>query len=168
MSSWSSLTMVSFFCLFVCFLLDVFFIYISNAIPFPSFLSENLLYLSPALPPNPPIPTSWPWHSTVLGHIILTRSRASPPTDGRLGHPLLYMQLETQALGVLVSSYCFSYRVSDPFNSLGTFSSSFIGDPVFHPIDNCEHPLLYLWQGFYDSLGYLRPCPKESKIQNAN
>jgi hypothetical protein len=27
---------------------------------------------------------------------------------------------------------------------LGIFSSSFIGDPVFHPIDDCEHPPLYL------------------------
>jgi hypothetical protein len=55
------------------------------------------------------------------------------------------MQLETQALGVLVSSYCCStYRVADPFSSLGTFSSSFIGSPVFHTIDDCKHPLLYL------------------------
>ena len=55
------------------------------------------------------------------------------------------MQLETRALGVLVSSYCCStYRVADPFSSLGTFSSSSIGGPVFHPIDDCEHPLLYL------------------------
>jgi hypothetical protein len=55
------------------------------------------------------------------------------------------MQLETQALGVLVSSYCCStYRVADPFNSLGTFSSSFIGGLVFQLIDDCEHPLLYL------------------------
>jgi hypothetical protein len=55
------------------------------------------------------------------------------------------MQLETQVLGVLVSSYCcYSCRVADPFSSLGTFSSSFIGDPVFHPIEDCEHPLLYL------------------------
>jgi hypothetical protein len=47
--------------------------------------------------------------------------------------------------GVLVSSYCCSsYRVADPFSSLSTFSSSFIGDPVFHPIADCEHPLLYL------------------------
>jgi hypothetical protein len=54
------------------------------------------------------------------------------------------MQLETRALRVLVSSYCSStYRVADPFSSLGIFSSSSIGDPVFHPIDNCEHPLLY-------------------------
>jgi hypothetical protein len=27
---------------------------------------------------------------------------------------------------------------------LGTLSSSSIGGPVFHPIDDCEHPLLYL------------------------
>jgi hypothetical protein len=55
------------------------------------------------------------------------------------------MQLEIRALGVLASSYCCStYRVADPFSFLGTFSSSSIGLPVFHPIDDCEHPLLYL------------------------
>jgi hypothetical protein len=47
--------------------------------------------------------------------------------------------------GVLVSSYCCSsYSFSDSFSSLGTFSSSPIVGPVFHPIDDCEHPLLYL------------------------
>jgi hypothetical protein len=65
------------------------------------------------------------------------------PRDGLLGHLLLHMLLETRALGVLVSSYCCStYRVADPVSSLGTFSSSFIGGPVFHPIADCEHPLL--------------------------
>ena len=55
------------------------------------------------------------------------------------------MQLETRALGVLVSSYCCSsYRAAEPFSSLGAFSRSFIGGPAFHPIDDCEHPLLYL------------------------
>jgi hypothetical protein len=55
------------------------------------------------------------------------------------------MQLETQALEVLVSSYCCStYRVADPFSSLGTFSNSSIGGPVIHSIDDCEHPLLCL------------------------
>jgi hypothetical protein len=77
--------------------------------------------------------------------MTFAKPRASPPTDGRLGYPLLHMQLETQLWGVLVSSYCCSpYRVADPFSSLGTFSSSFIRDPVFHPLDDCEHPLLYL------------------------
>jgi hypothetical protein len=47
--------------------------------------------------------------------------------------------------GVLVSSDCYStYRVADPFSSLGTFSSSSIGSPVIHPIADCEHPLLCL------------------------
>jgi hypothetical protein len=54
------------------------------------------------------------------------------------------MQLETGALRVLVSSYCSTYRIADPFSSLGTFSSSSIGCPVFHPIADCEHPLLCL------------------------
>jgi hypothetical protein len=99
----------------------------------------------PTLIPNPPTPASWPWYSLVMGHMIFTRPRASPPIDGQLGHPLLHMQPETQNWGVLVSSYCCSsYRVADPFSSLGTFSSSFIRGPVFHPIDDCEHPLLYL------------------------
>jgi hypothetical protein len=55
------------------------------------------------------------------------------------------MQLETQLWRLLVSSYCCSsYKVADPFSSLGTFSRSFIRGPVFHPIDDCEQPLLYL------------------------
>jgi hypothetical protein len=48
-------------------------------------------------------------------------------------------------MGALVSSYCCStYRVGDTFSSLGTFSSSSIRGPVFHPIDECEYQLLYL------------------------
>jgi hypothetical protein len=98
-----------------------------------------------ALLSNPPTSTSWPWNSPVLGRMIFARPRAFPSIDGQLGHPLLHMQLETQLWGLLVNSYCCSsYRVADPFSSLGTFSSSFIGGPVFHPIDDCEHPLLYL------------------------
>jgi hypothetical protein len=101
-------------------------------------------YTLPSPPTLQPTPTSWPWHSPLLGPWIFTRPGASPPTDGWLGHPLLHMQLET-ALGVRISSYCcFSYRVADAFSSLGTFSSSFIGDPVFHPIADCERPLLFL------------------------
>jgi hypothetical protein len=41
---------------FVCFylfLLDIFFIYISNVIPFSSFLSKNALSPSPSPPPAP-------------------------------------------------------------------------------------------------------------------
>jgi hypothetical protein len=94
---------LTFHCVFFnIFLLDIFFIYISNAIPKVPYSPH------PALLPNPPTPASWPWHSPVLGHIIFTRPKASPPIDCLLGHPLLHMQLETQVLGVLVSSYCCS------------------------------------------------------------
>jgi hypothetical protein len=51
------------------FLLDIFFIYILNAIP-------KLLYtLLHTLLPYPPTPISWPWSSLVLGHIKFERPR---------------------------------------------------------------------------------------------
>jgi hypothetical protein len=58
------------------------------------------LYPPPALLPNSPTPASWLWHSLVLGHMVFTSSRPSPPIDGQLGHPLLHMQPETRAMGV--------------------------------------------------------------------
>jgi hypothetical protein len=76
---------------------------------------RSSLYPPPALLPNPLTPASWPWLSPILRHIKFVRPRASLPNDGWLGHLLLHMQLETRALGVLVSSYCCStYRVADP------------------------------------------------------
>jgi hypothetical protein len=58
------LSLVSFFSQF---LLDIFFIYISNAI-------LKVPYILPsALLPYPPTPTSWPWCSPVLGHGDSTR-----------------------------------------------------------------------------------------------
>jgi hypothetical protein len=58
------------------FKLYIFFIYISNAIPKVHYT------LPPALLPNPPTPASWPWHSPVLGNIIFSRPRDSPPIGG--------------------------------------------------------------------------------------
>jgi hypothetical protein len=56
-----------------------------------------------------------------------------------------YVTRDTNSGRVLVSSYyCSSYRVADTISSIATFSSYFIGGPVFHPIDDSEHPLLYL------------------------
>jgi hypothetical protein len=49
------------FFIFFLSLFDIFFIYISNAIPKAP---------PPALLPNPPTPASWPWHSPVLGHMV--------------------------------------------------------------------------------------------------
>jgi hypothetical protein len=108
------------------------------------------------LSPKPPIPSPCPapqpthFHFLVLAFPCIGAydlCNASPPIDGRLGYPFpIYATRNTDlgAGGILVSSYCSSYRVADPFTSLGTFSSSFIRGPVFHPIDDCEHPLLYL------------------------
>jgi hypothetical protein len=50
---------------FVVFLLDIFFIYISNAIPKVPYTLPHPP--TPALLPYPPTPT--PWHSPILGHI---------------------------------------------------------------------------------------------------
>jgi hypothetical protein len=78
----------------------------------------NPLYTPPTLLPNPPTPTSLPWYSPLLEHMIFAIPRASPLIDGQLGYPLLHMQLETQLWGVLVSSYrCSTYRVVDSFSS---------------------------------------------------
>jgi hypothetical protein len=105
----------------------------------------------PAPPPAPPLTHSHflalAFPCTEADKVCMINGPLFPLME-RLGHLLLHMQLETQALGgegVLVSSYCCStYRVADPFSSLGTFSSSPIGDPVIHLIANCEHPLLCL------------------------
>jgi hypothetical protein len=52
------------------FLLDIFFIYSSNAIP------KVVCTLSSLCSPT------WPWHFPVLGYIIFTRPRTFPPNDG--------------------------------------------------------------------------------------
>jgi hypothetical protein len=128
----------------VFFKLGIYFIYISNAIPkVPHTLPHPL--------PYPPTPTSWPWSSPVQRQIKFARpmglyfhwwlTRSSSDT---------YAARDTSSGGgvgggVLVSSYCCStYKIADPFSSLGTFSSSSIGGPVIHPIADCDHPLLCL------------------------
>jgi hypothetical protein len=61
-------------------------------------------------------PVPLPTHSCFLAlafpctgaHKVCNTKGASLPSDGQLGHLLLHRQLETGALGVLVSSYCCS------------------------------------------------------------
>ena len=58
----------------------------------------------PSLPlsscsPTHPLPLSGPGNPLYWGIMIFAVPRASPLTDGQLGHPLLHMQLETQLCG---------------------------------------------------------------------
>jgi hypothetical protein len=127
-----------FFSIFSLFLLDIFFIYISNEIPKATCtLPPPCSPTHPHLLPGPVIPCT--------GAYDLPKAKGLSSHGGQLGHPLPHMQLEAQLWGILVRSYCCSsYRVADPFSYLGAFSSSFIRGPVFHPIDDYEHPHLYL------------------------
>jgi hypothetical protein len=95
---------------FLLLLLDIFFIYISNVIPFPSFPSEKPLYPPLPLFTNTPTPASWPWQSFILGYRTLTGPRASLPFDDRLGHPMLHMQLEPWVPPCIVFGCLFSPR----------------------------------------------------------
>ena len=106
---------------------------------------ESSLYPPLTLLPYPTTLTSWPWHSPVLGHIKFAIARGVSSQWWTTRPSSATYAARTRALGLLVSSYCCStYRVADPFSSLGAFSSFSIGGPVFHLIDDCKHPLLYL------------------------
>ena len=73
------------------FLLDIFFIYISNGIPFPGFASEIPLS-SPLTPAHQTTHSCFfPWESPTMGHRAFTGPRASPPIGDWRDHPLLHM-----------------------------------------------------------------------------
>jgi hypothetical protein len=79
---------------------------------------------------------------------------------------------DTSSRGVLVSSYCCStYRVADPFRSLGTFSSSSIGGPVIHPIVDFEHPRTFLLSVQYTTkhqtwISNFSPSTQQAPLRN--
>jgi hypothetical protein len=107
-------------------------------------LSQKSPIPSPPLP-YPPTPTFWPWHSPVLGHIKFACPMGLSFQWWPTRPSFDTYAARVKSSWVLVSSYCCStYRVADPFSSLGTFSSSSIEGPVIHPIADCEHPLLCL------------------------
>jgi hypothetical protein len=84
-------------CIFICtfyFILDIFFIYISNGIPFPIFHSENPLSPHPYPAPQHTHSHSQCWLSPILGHRTFTGPRVSPPIDDRLGHSQLHIQIK--------------------------------------------------------------------------
>jgi hypothetical protein len=80
----------TFYLIFIYFL-DIFFIYISNVIPFPSFPNKNHLSRPPPRHLCSPTSHSWSWYSPIQGHRAITGPRASPLIDHRLGHPLLHI-----------------------------------------------------------------------------
>jgi hypothetical protein len=95
--------------------------------------------------PYPPTSPFWPWRSPVLGHIKFEWPMGLSFQWWPTRPSFDTYAARVKRSGVLVSSYCCStYRVADPFSSLGTFSSSSIGGPVIHPIADCEDPLLCL------------------------
>ena len=145
-----------FFCLY--FLLDIFFIYISNVFPFPNLPFGNLLppTLTPVsvrvlLPPS--TPAFPPWHSSILGHRTLSVPRAAPPTDVQQG-PLYYIMLLepwVPLLNVLVKLKCFVHvsclllgydTVINPKPNIhflmldSKLGFSFINNPIFRGHDS--------------------------------
>jgi hypothetical protein len=134
------------------FLLDIFFIYISYVIPFPSFPSKNPLSplpspCSPTHPfplPGPGIPLYWGIEpSQDQGPFLpLMSDKAILCYICSWSHEShhVFSLINGLVLGkVLVSSYCCSsYGATNPFSSLGLFCSSFIWDPVLRPVDGCE------------------------------
>jgi hypothetical protein len=71
------------------FLLDIFFIYISNAI------TKVPYTLLPPCSPTHPLPLLDPGVPLYCGISSLQYQGASLPSDGQLGHLLIHMQLET-------------------------------------------------------------------------
>jgi hypothetical protein len=83
------------------FLLDIFFIYISNVIPSPPF---------PSNPPSHPYPPSLIHLVSILCPDIPLHwgIKTSPFTDVPQGHPLLHMQLEPWILACILFGWWFS------------------------------------------------------------
>jgi hypothetical protein len=66
------------------------------------------------------------------------------PNNGRLGNLLIHMQLKTIAPGVLNSSYFCSIGLQTHLAPWVLSLAPIIGHPLFHPIADCEDPLLCL------------------------
>ena len=92
---------------------------------------------SPALLPYPSTPNSCPWRSPVLGHIKFAGPRGlSSQWWPTRSSSATYAARDTSSGGYWCSYCCSTYRVADPFSSLGTFFSSSIGGPCV-PSNRC-------------------------------
>jgi hypothetical protein len=107
-------------------------------ITFPM-LSQKSPITPPPLP-YPPIPIFWPWRSPVLGHIKFVCPMGLSfqwwPTRSSFD---TYAAIVKSSVVLVSSECCSTYRVVDPFSSLGTFSNSSIGSLVIHPIADGHH-----------------------------
>jgi hypothetical protein len=86
----------------------IFFIYISDVIPFPVSPPKTPYSLPLPFFTNPPTPASWHSHFPTVGYRTFTGPRSSSPIDDQLGHPLLHMQLEPWVLPCLFFGWWFS------------------------------------------------------------
>jgi hypothetical protein len=93
--------LLEFFNFLFMFLLDIFFIYISNVIPFiipahrtPLSHPTSSFFYEGVPPTHPTTPATPPLHSPTLCHQAFTGTRASSPIDAWQGHPLLHIWLE--------------------------------------------------------------------------
>jgi hypothetical protein len=140
------------------FLLNMFFKYIWNVIPFPgpplprplpsSCLHKGvppMTYL--LLPPCPLIPLQWGIKpSQDQGPVLLLMPKMASATygAGAMGTSMCMPWLVAQSLGalrVLVSSYCCSsYEVANCFSFFSPSSNSSTGDPALGPMVGWEHP----------------------------
>ena len=78
-------------------------------------------------------------------HLLSQNSPLNFPHTHSPTHPLPLLGSGVPLYwGISSLQYRGSYRVAEPFSSMGTFSSSYIGGPVFHLIAECEHLLLCL------------------------
>jgi hypothetical protein len=144
------------------FLLDIFFIYISNVIPFPvpplklsiphTPLSSMRVFPYPATPAShPSIPLNWApsLHST-KGHLLpLMWERTSSATHaaGAMGPSMstLWWWFSPWEFWGLVDRYfCSSYMVANHFISFSLFTNYFIDNPMLSSMFGCENPPLYM------------------------
>ena len=106
---------------------------------------KSSLYPPPALLSYTLTPTSWPWLSPVLEHIKFAKpSVLSSQLWPTRPYSATYTARDRSSGGTDQFILLFYLQACRPLQLLGMFSSSYIGGPVFHPIDDCEHPLLYL------------------------
>jgi hypothetical protein len=114
---------------FFFYLLDIFFIYISNVVPFPG---SPLLAKPPIpLPPPPasvrvlpPTPASLPWHSPTLGHRTFIGPKTSAPIDDLEGYICgCYISSATYVAGAMGLSMCTLWLVVYSMGALGDLVS---------------------------------------------